>query len=394
MITVERLDDINIILSGCIDHDGTLERDTEGQMLEAFVEAAMKEAKVLPSETLGQPDFKKYEKTAKNICIEVAIATKPHIDTNVDYTDIVPSFTKPKTDPKDMQKSIDDSLIKLSQQHAPFSKIEESRLVKDGDLVILDFEGFLNGRALKGANEEGYKLKIGSRSFMPGFEEQILGMSVNEKKTVKVTFPKDYKAKELAGKETEFHVELKEIREQLALDIDDALAKKVLQDKNATLDTLKATLTKQLSSQAFSKLYNDTLKPQLIKGLLAKFEFTLPNNAVEQEVDAKVNAKAQQMSKEERTHYQDDKEKFQDLRESLRVEARASIKAALIVDALAKKEVIEVSEEEVISTLTQQAINADKDPEEFVEYYQTNNLMTSATMGLIEDKLFSQMLGV
>lgn len=391
-VIAKKIDDINIILSGCIDidNDVSLQQDAEALLLQAFIDAGLKKANVTPQETLGQPDFKKYEKKDDSLCLEVAIATKPYIDTSVEYMDIVPTFTAPKADPK----SIEINLVKLSQQHAPFTKTTQERAVKDGDLVVLDFEGFLNGRALKGASEEGYKLKIGSRSFMPGFEEQIISMTTHEKKTVKVTFPKDYKAKELAGKETEFHVELQEIHEQIALDIDDELAKKVLKSETATLESLKVKLMEQLEAQAFSNLYNATLKPQLIKGLLTKFDFTLPNNAVEQEVDAKVNAKAQQMSKEEREQYQEDKQKFQVLRESLREEAKASIKAALIVDALAKKEGIVVDEAEAISTLKQQAKATNQDPEEMLEYYQTNNLMTSVIVGLVEDKLFTGMLGV
>ena len=385
-VLVEKLDDINIILSGCIDNDISLQREEESRILQQFIELGMKKANVSPDDTLGQPDFKKYEKKEHNICLEIAISTKPHIDASVEYMDILPSFTKPKADPKDVEIS----LVKMSQQHAAFTKITKERPAKNGDLVIIDFEGFLNGKALQGGNEEGYKLKIGSGSFMPGFEEQVVGMTANEHKTVKITFPKDYKVKELAGKETEFHVQLQEIHEQIPLNIDDALAKKVLKDENTTLDVLKVKLAEQLVSQAFSSLYSVTLKPQIIKGLLTKFDFTLPNNAVEQELDEK----AQQLSKEERVQYQNDKKKFHVLRESLRQEARASIKAALIVDALAKKEGIEVSEEEVISALTHQANSTGQDPEELVEYYKTNNLMTSVKVGLIEDRLFSKMLNI
>ncbi len=229
---------------------------------------------------------------------------------------------------------------------------------------------------------------------MPGFEEQVIGMKPKEEKVIKVTFPRDYQAQALAGKETEFNVTLQEIHEQLALEINDALAKKALDDETATLDTLKEKVTEQVASQAFSNLYMSTLKPQIIKGLLTKFDFTLPNNVVEQEIDGKVNERAQNMSKEELALYQESKEKFQALRDSLRSEARDSIKAALIIDALAKKEGLDVSEEEILSALTHQAEISGQKPEELIAYYQTNNLMTAVKVGLIEDKLFGMMLGL
>jgi len=412
-ITVEKIDNVNIIISGTVDNSliekkvsllkeqatqDTLEatdtdafqRDAEGQALQDFIESGMKEANIAQDEILGQPSFRKYEKQEHGLDIEVEISISPVIDTNVEYMDIVPSYTKPTVD----AEAVDATLAKVAVQQAPFTQIVAPRAVKSGDLVVIDFEGFLNGRALQGANEQGYKLKMGSKTLMPGFEEQVIGMKPNEEKVIKVTFPKNYQAEALAGKETEFNVTLQEIHEQVALEINDALAKKTLNDENATLDTLKVMLTEQVSSQAFSNLYTSTLKPQIIQGLLTKFDFTLPNNVVEQEIDGKVNERAQNMSKEELVLYQESKEKFKALRESMRAEASDSIKAALIVDALAKKEGIDVSEEEVLSALTNQAQISGQKPDELIAYYKTNNLMTAVKVGLIEDKLFSRMLGL
>ena len=139
--------------------------------------------------------------------------------------------------------------------------------------------------------------------------------------------------------------------------IDDTLAQKVLGDETVTLSMLKKNLTEQVSLEAFSNLYNATLKPQIIKGLLSKFDFTLPNNAIEQEIDAKINDLAQSMSKDERIVYQESKEKFQELRNSVRQEAKDMIKAALIVDALAKKENINVNENEQLNDFGNCKIN-------------------------------------
>lgn len=426
-ITVQKIDDINIIMSGTVNNtiienkitalreeavkklkndktldtealkdklnqinDASFQQEAEGKILQEFIDTGMNEANVTLDDLLGQPNFKTYEKQEHGIYLDIEIATYPKIDTTVKYMDIVPSYTAPIINPKD----IDDKLQEMAIKKAPYTTITTKRAVKNDDLVNLDFEGFLNGKALSGANEKEYKLKIGSNAFIPGFEEAVIGMKTDEEKTINITFPKEFQTKELAGQKAEFKVKVLEIREQIPMELNDALAQRIFDNEKATLALLKLKMTEKITAQAFSNLYNEELKPQIIKGLLSKFDFTLPNNVVEQEIDAKINERAQRMSKEEHELYKEDKTKFTALRDTLRDEASDSIKAALIVDALAKKEGIEVSDEEVLSALSMQAMMTGQDAEELVEYYKNNNLMTSAKVGLIEDKLFKNMLGI
>ena len=355
-VHIEKIDDINILLSGNIemgllekktselkaqapkdrvDDDTSFQREAEAKLLQDFIEAGLQEANITPDKTLGQPHFRKYEKQRANIYLEIELSTKPFIDINVNYIDVAPSFKMPKANPK----TVKTKLSLLAKQQAPYTTIQKPRAVQNGDFIDIDFEGHLNGRALASANEKHYKLKVGSQTFLPGFERQMIGMYVNERKVINIIFPQDYKTKELAGKKTTFNVLLHEIREQIPLNIDDTLAKKVLKDEKATLGILKEKLAEQIVAQAFSNIYKTTLKPKIIQGLLPKFDFTLPNNVIEQEIDARVNEKAQAMSKEEQSLYKKDDTKFTELRDSLREEARDSIKAALIVDALGKKKV-------------------------------------------------------
>jgi len=426
-VTVRKLDDINIILQGNVENavidekitalreeaENTLKEDTsldaealqdklnqiedasfqqeaEGFILQAFIDEGMRQANVTLHDLLGQPNFKTYEKQEDGIDLEIEISTQPTIDTSVAYMDIVPSYTPVSIDPKDIDAKLEEMAIKK----APYTTISTPRAIQNGDLVNLDFEGFVEGKALNGASETEYKLKIGSNTFIPGFEEAVIGMNTGEEKSIKVTFPEDFQTKELAGKEATFKVKIHEIREQIPMELNDTLARKIFDNEKATLALLKLKMKEKMEAQAFSNIYNEELKPQIIKGLLSKFDFTLPNNVVEQEIDAKINEKAQRMSKEEHERYKKDKAQFNALRDTVRKEAEDSIKAALIVDALAKKEGIEVNDEEVLSALSMQAIMTGQDAEELVEYYKVNNLMTSAKVGLIEDKLFKHMLGV
>jgi len=415
-VTVEKIDDINFIIRGTIENkmteakfaqlkveaekeakdtsdeisDDTIQQKAESEVLTEFIESGLKEAKLEIEDILGQPGFKKYEKRDNGLYLEVTISTNPEIDTSVDYTDIVPTFTQPDAAPEEVEAR----LQQMAVQQAPFTAIETPKAVEHGDVTVIDFEGFVDGVAFEGGSAEKFNLKIGSNSFIPGFEEQVIGMEYGEERTITVTFPEEYQSKDLAGKESEFKVKLHEIQEQKAIEPDDAFAQKILNDEKATLDTLKRKLADQITAQALSQFYNDQLKPLLIKGLLTKFDFTLPQNIVEQEIDAKVTESIQQMSEEERKAFGEDKEKFHALRNSLRTEAQDTIKIALIVDALAKKEELEADEQEILSALYYQAMMSGQDAQELVNYYKENNLMTAAKMGLTQDKLFGKMLGL
>jgi len=424
-VTVKKVDDANMIISGILDsevieknvdklaiqagkelkvdgfrkgkvpahvvkkmHGKKLRQDAEGEAIRALIDAGLKEAEIKPEDMIGEPVFKKYEKGEKDIETEVEISIKPKIDLT-GYMDVVPSYKKPTAS----KKELDEKMKEFAKQQAPYTKIARKRAVKDGDMTVIDFEGFIDGVAFEGGKAEKFNLKIGSGSFIPGFEEQIIGMKYEEEKEITVTFPKEYGAKDLAGKEAVFKVKLHEIQEQKEVEIDDDFAKKVLSDENATVDTLKKRLEDQIISEELSKLYNEELKPKMIEALVKKFDFALPNNIVEQEIDAKVNAKAQTMDKKELEIYKTDIQKLQELRDSVKEEARDSVKATFIVDALAKEEGVEVDDQEVLSALYYQAMMSGQDAQELVKYYQENNLMPAAKMGLMEDKLFGKMLG-
>jgi trigger factor len=412
-VIAKKIDDINFIINGTVDNDvikakvaklkeeaakepekddstnEKFEQEAAGLVFKEFIDAGIKEANIEVDSLLGQPVLKKYEQQEGKVYFEVDLAISPEIDVDVEYKDIVPSFTKPKADPEEVEKKLAD----FAQKQAPFKKIENPKAVEDGDVAVIDFTGYIDDKPFEGGSAEKFNLKVGSKSFIPGFEEQLIGMEYGEERTITVTFPKEYQAEDLAGKETKFVVKLHEIQEQKAETPDDEFAKKILSDQTATLDTLKEKLADQIISEEVSQIYMRDLKPKIIEGLLSKFDFTLPNNIVEQEIDAKISEKSRSFTEEQHKAYKEDKGKFMELRESMRDEARATIKTALIVEALAKKEGVEVHEQEVHAALGYQAMVTGQDAQELVKYYEENNLMHSAKMGLTEDKLFGIMLG-
>ena len=412
-VTVEKVDDINFIISGTVDNsviedkvtklkeqaakepkdeestDENIEQDAAGQVFKDFIDAGIKEGNLDVESILGQPGLKKYEQQENCIYFEVEVAVSPEINVDIDYKDIAPTYTKPTAS----LEAVEAKLVEFAQKQAPFTKLEKAKPIENGDVAVIDFTGFIDDKPFEGGSAEKFNLKVGSNSFIPGFEEQLVGMEYNEQRDVIVSFPKDYSADDLAGKEAKFIVKLHEIQEQKAETIDDAFVQKVLQKPDATLDTLKEQFAEQVTAEELSQIYMSELKPKIVTALLAKFDFTLPNNIVEQEIDAKVREKTRGFSEEQHKSYMEDKGKFKELRESVRDEARKSIKMALIVEALAKKEGIDVHEQEVIAALGYQATMTGQDPEALLKYYQDNNLMTSAKMGLTEDKLFGHILG-
>ncbi|MBT8343326.1 MAG: trigger factor [Sulfurovum sp.] len=426
-VTVNKVDDANVIVSGTIEnsaveeninkmavqagkemkvdgfrkgkvpahvvkqmHGDKLAQDAEGEVLKDLIDAGIKEAGINPADILGQPTFKKYDKKDSGIDVEVEVSIKPEFEAE-GHMDVLPAFDRPAAS----DKEIEEKLAEIASQQSPYEKIKRKRMVRDGDMTVIDFEGFVDGVAFDGGKAEKFSLKIGSGQFIPGFEEQIIGMKYEEEKTVTVTFPEEYQSADLAGKEAEFKVTLHEIQEQVPAELNDELAQKLLQgEENATLELLTEKVKTQIESAEISKIYNEDLKPKLVEALVAKFDFALPNNIVEQEIDAKINAKAQQMSEEELNSFKDNPEKVEALREEVRADAVASVKATFIVDALAKKEEVAVDDQEVSQAIYYEAMMSGQDPQEVIKYYQDNNLLPAVKMGMIEDKLFGKMLGL
>ncbi len=369
-------------------HGDKLQQDAEADALKALIDLGVSQAGIEKTDIIGEPNFKKYDKQEGKIDVELEISLRPVVDTK-GYEKAVPAFEKPEATDEEVEAKLEE----IAQQQGTLQKIKRKRMVRDGDTVLIDFEGFLDGEPFEGGKAEKFALKIGSGQFIPGFEDQIIGMKYDEEKEIKVTFPEEYQSKDLAGKEATFKVKLHEIQEQVPAEINDELAQKLLNDEKATVETLKERLKDQIVNEKLSKLYQEELKPKLVEALVEAFDFALPNNIVEQEIDQKINAKAREMSEEELKTYQENPEKVEELREEVREDAEKSVKATFIVDALAKELGITVDDQEVSQAIYYEAMMSGQDPQAIIKYYQENNLLPAVKMGMIEDKLFGKLLG-
>ncbi|RLA69035.1 MAG: trigger factor, partial [Epsilonproteobacteria bacterium] len=175
--------------------------------------------------------------------------------------------------------------------------------------------------------------------------------------------------------------------------MDTELAKKMIPgDENATMDMLKEQVQTQMENEELSKLYNDELKPNLLETYVKAYTFDLPAFVVDQEMDMALNKKAQTMTKEELTEIREDQDKVQELRETFREDAERSVRATFIVDALAQKEGVVVTEDEVMQTIYYEAMQMGQDPAKAYEQYKTSGYLPAIQMAMVEDKVLSKIL--
>ncbi len=367
-----------------------LTQDAESEAIGTILDQAKKELDLKAEDIIGDPGFKKYEKVDDGIEVELTLSLKPTIEAE-GYEKLAPSYEEPTVEDEELEER----LKTLLENNSPFKKLKEERPLEKNDQAKFDFVGKVDGEEFEGGKAEGFELVIGSGQFIPGFEDQMVGMNQGETKDVTVTFPEEYQAKDLAGKEAVFTVTVHEIKARGEAELDEEMVKRLIPgDDDATAETVKEKIAEQIKSEKTSKLYNEELKPQLIEALVAEYNFDLPQNIVEQEIDAQINQKAQTMSEEELAEYKDNDEKINELRESVREDATNSVKATFLVDALARKEGIEVNDSEVSQTLYYEAMMNNQDPQQVIEYYQSNNLLPAVKMGMIEDKLFAKIIGL
>ena len=365
-----------------------LEQDAEAEALRELLNKGLEMMEIANDMLIGEPQIMKFDKTDDLIDVMVKIAMRPAIELG-DYAALVDAFEKPAVSDEEVMKRIEE----LAQAQAPYVDVEEDRALVSGDTAVIDFEGFLDGEAFEGGKAEDFSLRLGSGQFIPGFEDQVIGMKKGEEKTIDVTFPENYGSEKLAGKPTQFKVKVNAIQTKGEVAIDDELAKKMLPgDEEATLDVLKEKVKEQIENEELSKLYNDELKPALLEKFVEAFNFDLPDFVVDQEMDMALNKKARELSEEELNELKESEEKVKELRETFREDASRSVKATFIIDALAKAESLAVPEQEVMQTIYFEAMQMGQDPAQAYEHYKNAGYLPAIQMAMLEDKLLSKLL--
>jgi len=363
-------------------------QDAETEALREVLNRGLDDLKIAMNMLIGEPNISKFDKSESKIDVIVKVAIRPEIDLNK-YSDMVSDFDKPVVSEKDLEERLE----KLADSQGKFVDLKRKRMARDGDSVTIDFEGSIDGELFEGGAAKEFALVLGSNQFIPGFEDQVIGMKIGEEKVVKVTFPDNYGGDKLAGKDAEFKVTVHNIQEKAKVEIDDALAAKVLAgQEDATLENLKTQIKAQAENEALAKLYNDELKPALLDTFISKFVFDLPDFVVDQEIDVSLNKKASTMSEDEIKELRENADKLETLRETFRAEAEKSVKATFIIDALATAENVKVEENEVMQTIYYEAMQMGQDPKVAYDKYKEAGYLPAIQMSMVEDKVLTQIL--
>jgi trigger factor len=365
-----------------------LVQDAEAEALREVLNKGLDEMEIQNSSIIGEPNITKFDKIDDKIDVTVKIAMRPTIELG-DYSSLVKDFTKPEV----TDKEVDERIKEIAEQQAPLEDIKRNRKMKEGDVAVIDFEGFVDGEAFAGGKGENFELTLGSGQFIPGFEDQLIGVKRDEEVDVNVTFPTEYQAANLAGKDAVFKVKVNGIKVKAEVEVNDELAKKLFGDKeDATVEMLKDEVKKQIENEKLSKLYNEDLKPELLETYVNELKFDLPEFVVDQEIDMALNRKAGSMSEDEIKELRENADKLTELRETFRDEAEKSVKATFIIDQLAQAEDIKVSEQEVMQTIYMEALQTGQNPQEAFEKYKQAGYIPAIQMSMVEDKVLSGLL--
>ena len=231
----------------------------------------------------------------------------------------------------------------------------EDRAVENGDITIIDFEGFVDGKAFEGGKAENHELTIGSNTFIPGFEDQIIGMKTGEEKDINVKFPEEYFSEELKGKDATFKVKLHEIKKKELPELNDDFAKDT--SEFDTLDELKKSIKEKLEEENSNKVKYET-EDAAVKAVVDSAEVEIPSGMIDTEIDNMVR------DIETRLSYQGMKleqylsmmgKSMEDFRKEYEEQAKTSVKTRLVLEAIVKAENIEASEEDINKKLKEMA---------------------------------------
>ncbi|WP_270985844.1 trigger factor [Campylobacter upsaliensis] len=366
-------------------YEKELRNDAEQNLFKNAVDSALKELKKDLKELVGEPYFEKFERENDAIIAELVLSFKPELKLD-GYEKCIPEFSTPKVS----KKEIDEKKNELLKRYATTEAIKTKRALKEGDYAKFDFEGFIDGKAFDGGKAENYVLEIGSKQFIPGFEEAMVGMKSGEEKDISVTFPKEYGAANLAGKDAIFKIKLHEIQKLKLPELNEELLKKLLpNEEKASEELLDEKLKEQIKNEKLFKLINEELKAKFADSLIESFEFDLPKGILEQEVDMQFRQAFGSFSEEEKKEIQNDKDKYEAKRNSFKDEAKKSVKLTFIIDELAKLRKIEVSDQELVQAVYFEAYRYGFNPKEHLENYKKQGALPAVKMALIEDKLFN-----
>ncbi len=309
-----------------------------------------------------------------------AVDTTDGVLTLTVETDVYPTVTLgqykglevPKAEATLTDAEVDAEIERLRERNARITTVE--RPAQLGDTVVIDFEGFKDGVPFEGGKGEGHSLKLGSGSFIPGFEDQLVGCSAGEEKTVEVVFPENYGASELAGQPATFQCKVHEVKETVKPALDDEFAKDV--SEFDTLDELVADTRKKLTEQR-EKSVDEAFRNAVLSAAAQNVTVTVPHTMIENSLDSMMQNFQYQLSMSGMTlkdYMQMLGMNEQSLRQNMAASAEARVRSELMLEEVVKAENIQVSDEEVAARYDEMAKQSGMELDKLKEMVSEENV--------------------
>ena len=347
-----------------------MQESIDGAMSDHFDTSGDRPA-MQPDVKMTNDDWKEGDDVAVNLSYE-ALPDVPELDMS--------KLSLERLVVKADDAAIDETLASLAENAQDFKGRKKGSKAKNGDQVVIDFTGKVDGEAFEGGTAEDYPLVLGSNSFIPGFEEQLIGGKADEEKTVKVSFPSDYQAEHLAGKEALFDCTIKEVKEPVAAKINDDLATKYGADD---LASLKSRIGEQLEGE-YAGAARAIMKRSLLDQLDTAVSFELPHSLVE----AEAKQIADQLWHEENPDVKDHDHPDIEITDEHNELAERRVRLGLLLAEIGQKAEVEITDAEMSQAIMAQARQYPGQEKQFFEFVQKNQQMQQQLRApLFEDKV-------
>ena len=308
-------------------------------------------------------DIEKYEE-GKDLTLNVKIQKMPEVK---DFD--LKTISLEKSNLNIREEDINNTLNDIAKKHERFAPLTKKRSSLDGDLVLFDYEGKIDNKKFENGSGKDETVVLGSNKYIPGYEEQMVGLNIGDEKEIKVKFPDDYREKSLAGKDASFHIKIKDIQERVKkIAIDDQLAKEV---GEKSLQNLKEKIQDKMNNE-FKTLSFLKMRRQATELLLKKLNFELPSRMVDDEINfLKSNSK-------------DKKEKeIEDL-------AKRRVKLGIIISSISEKNKIIVEDSDLTKSVVEEAKKYPGQEQQVVKFYKENPSMMNNLRGVaLEEKVMN-----